>query len=303
MVMQVRPHLLYKPDLALGSTCPDLSTVSDLYDRVVNVRQGFCVPVGMRGTIIGIKNGQKMMDVVYEVLFDKPFSGGLTVRSVEESAGRLYHVPSWAIINLSHGHRQQQEREKQGRPTAVVRPSPAKPQNWRAAVAALPLSTAPQSAVAAPAQSDPNSRINHAKPQPPVPVPSAQQPKANGKKQRKPAFEQQLQQNQQQNRAAVAAQPQPKLLVRPKAQQEAKPNSAASSSTKSAPSAASLPNPFMDIWNSLVQQHENATNQAAKIAESAARQNPPAAPAPVNKVPSLQVGSFFWSRTNQFVVG
>lgn len=37
---------------------PDLDAEYRLFDRVVNVRESFTVPLGLRGTIIGIKGGE-----------------------------------------------------------------------------------------------------------------------------------------------------------------------------------------------------------------------------------------------------
>ena len=48
----------------------DMETVYDLYDRVVTVRLGTGVPLGTRGTIIGMMLGQTHLDTYYEVLFD-----------------------------------------------------------------------------------------------------------------------------------------------------------------------------------------------------------------------------------------
>ncbi len=53
VTMQVRPHLLYKPDLHQGSAMPDEAARFFLFDRVVNVREGHSVPLGLRGTITG----------------------------------------------------------------------------------------------------------------------------------------------------------------------------------------------------------------------------------------------------------
>lgn len=53
ITMQVRPHLLFKPNLCKGSSLPDESTKFHLFDRVVNVREGFSVPLGARGTVTG----------------------------------------------------------------------------------------------------------------------------------------------------------------------------------------------------------------------------------------------------------
>ena len=59
---------------------PDPTTVYELFDRVVNVRDGYSVPLGLRGTVVGIRSAQKEQDVLYEVLFDEEFLGGLSLR-------------------------------------------------------------------------------------------------------------------------------------------------------------------------------------------------------------------------------
>ncbi len=46
-----------QPLEASTSLIPDHSATYELYDRVVNVREGFSVPLGMRGTVIGISPG------------------------------------------------------------------------------------------------------------------------------------------------------------------------------------------------------------------------------------------------------
>lgn len=38
---------------------PDLDAEYRLFDRVVNVRESFTVPLGLRGTIVGIKGGEE----------------------------------------------------------------------------------------------------------------------------------------------------------------------------------------------------------------------------------------------------
>ena len=110
LVMQVRPHLLFKPDMMTGSTPPDPSAHYQLLDRVVNVSQRYLVPIGLRGTVIGlVKQG-------LEVLFDEGFNGALPIKGFPKSPNRIYHLPVWATINLTHGIRLNTEREKQGEP-------------------------------------------------------------------------------------------------------------------------------------------------------------------------------------------
>ncbi|XP_076837756.1 5'-3' exoribonuclease 1 isoform X2 [Brachyhypopomus gauderio] len=113
MRVTVKPHLLFQPLEQQHGVIPDPDAEYHLFDRVVNVRENFSVPLGLRGTIIGIKGAEREAEILYEVLFDEEFAGGLTIRC---SAGRGYRLPPCALINLSHGGRLEQ------RHTAVVKP-------------------------------------------------------------------------------------------------------------------------------------------------------------------------------------
>nr|XP_042703020.1 5'-3' exoribonuclease 1-like isoform X4 [Chrysemys picta bellii] len=115
----VKPHLLYRPLEQQNGVVPDRDAEYRLFDRVVNVRENFSVPVGLRGTIIGLKGASREMDVLFEVLFDEEFSGGLTIRC---SPARGYRLPTSALINLSHGSRSETGNQKL---TAIVKPQPA----------------------------------------------------------------------------------------------------------------------------------------------------------------------------------
>lgn len=107
-VMMVRPQLLFLPGNFQGSSSPDPTTKFQLLDRVVNIREGYTVPLGLRGTVIAIQNGKyhcgfywfglyfvfltvpsfsadKEADVIYEVVFDKEFCGGLRLRLVNRT--------------------------------------------------------------------------------------------------------------------------------------------------------------------------------------------------------------------------
>ncbi|WAR13810.1 XRN1-like protein, partial [Mya arenaria] len=77
--MQVKPHLLYRPIVTSGSLIPDSSTEYQLFDRVVNTRQGFSVPFGLRGTIVGIYPAEVEVNTVYGVIFDEDFAGGISI--------------------------------------------------------------------------------------------------------------------------------------------------------------------------------------------------------------------------------
>uniref|UniRef100_A0A8C7XW97 5'-3' exoribonuclease 1 n=1 Tax=Oryzias sinensis TaxID=183150 RepID=A0A8C7XW97_9TELE len=54
----VKPHLLFRPLEQLQGVVPDPDAEYRLFDRVVNIREGFTVPLGLRGTVIGIKGGE-----------------------------------------------------------------------------------------------------------------------------------------------------------------------------------------------------------------------------------------------------
>lgn len=102
-------HVCVQPLEQQHGVVPDPDAEYHLFDRVVNVRENFSVPLGLRGTIIGIKGGktsvnpmqtlasfcisfcpsfvvfpvpsaEREAEVLYEVLFDEEFAGGLTVR-------------------------------------------------------------------------------------------------------------------------------------------------------------------------------------------------------------------------------
>uniref|UniRef100_H3AKR8 5'-3' exoribonuclease 1 n=1 Tax=Latimeria chalumnae TaxID=7897 RepID=H3AKR8_LATCH len=115
----VKPHLVYRPLEQQHGVIPDKEADFYLFDRVVNVRDSFSVPLGLRGTIIGIKGAEREADILYEVLFDEEFPGGLTIRC---SPARGYRLPVCALINISHGNRLESGAQKL---TAVVKPQPA----------------------------------------------------------------------------------------------------------------------------------------------------------------------------------
>ncbi|XP_036149459.1 5'-3' exoribonuclease 1 isoform X2 [Monomorium pharaonis] len=107
--MQVKPQLLYKPGLHLRNVPPDPNSQNRLFDRICSVRSGFTVPLGAKGTIIGIRKANNPLDMMYDVLFDKPFMGGLTLNGCSPFRG--YRLAPTDFINISFG-----ERTEQGNP-------------------------------------------------------------------------------------------------------------------------------------------------------------------------------------------
>ena len=77
------------------------------------------MPLGLRGTVVGVTQAAQEADRVYEVLFDREFVGGLSARA---SGPRMYRLPLMAMINLSHGTRKEPAQFQVLRPTAVVHP-------------------------------------------------------------------------------------------------------------------------------------------------------------------------------------
>ena len=86
--MQVRPYLLFRPLDQQGTVVPDPSSTYRLFDRVINIREGYSVPLGLRGTVISIHNAEKVADILYEVVFDEEFMGGLTIRYAVDHLGK-----------------------------------------------------------------------------------------------------------------------------------------------------------------------------------------------------------------------
>ena len=79
--MLVKYYLIYfQPNPKQGAVVPDSTTTYQLFDRVVNVREGFPVPFGLRGTVVGIHPAEIEVNTMYEVLFDEDFLGGISIR-------------------------------------------------------------------------------------------------------------------------------------------------------------------------------------------------------------------------------
>eukprot|EP00117_Sycon_ciliatum_P016324 scpid11392/ scgid15799/ 5&apos; Protein Dhm2; Strand-exchange protein 1 homolog len=105
--MQVRPNALFMPPEYFNNLRPDPEAEFHLWDRVVNVRSSGAVPLGCRGTVVGIYEPlgslkEEEHEMVYEVFFDEEFHGGLKLRS---SGKRCYRMMAASLISLSHGQR------------------------------------------------------------------------------------------------------------------------------------------------------------------------------------------------------
>lgn len=73
--LQVQPYLLYTPILRISNLAPDPKAQTQLLDRICCIKDNFTVPLGSKGTIIGIQKMENASDTMYDVLFDKPIIG------------------------------------------------------------------------------------------------------------------------------------------------------------------------------------------------------------------------------------
>lgn len=96
-----------------GTLPPDPKAETRVLDRIINVRSGFSVPLGLKGTVVSIQESStgNDRDTMYDVLFDRAFHDGMTLNC---SPGRGYRLPKTAFINISYGQRLMVERT--GRP-------------------------------------------------------------------------------------------------------------------------------------------------------------------------------------------
>jgi len=58
----VKPNLIFRPTDQFGKLCPDPKSQFLLFDRVVNIDKGITVPLGLRGTVVGIYKGKYLLD-------------------------------------------------------------------------------------------------------------------------------------------------------------------------------------------------------------------------------------------------
>jgi len=103
--LQVKPHLLIKPNVTLPEVYRSRRPVR-LFDRVIIVRTIYMVPVGIKGTVIGIHpvtdpNPVRLecvhaVDTFCEVLFDKPVPNCNDIHGIAQD--RVYKVPENAMV-------------------------------------------------------------------------------------------------------------------------------------------------------------------------------------------------------------
>ncbi|XP_067134846.1 5'-3' exoribonuclease 1 isoform X2 [Centruroides vittatus] len=97
-----KPNLLYCPANTVGWSAPDPQAKYELYDRVIAVQENHTVPLGTRGTVIGINENEKQNETLYTIVFDNEFTGGLELNC---SKSRGYQMKPSDLINISYGER------------------------------------------------------------------------------------------------------------------------------------------------------------------------------------------------------
>ncbi|PBC30137.1 5'-3' exoribonuclease [Apis cerana cerana] len=107
--MQVQPYLLYTPSLRVRNLSPDPKAETYLLDRICCIKDNFTVPLGYKGTVIGIQKMENISDTMYDVLFDKPIIGGLSINGSSEF--RAYRLAALDFINISYGQRIEHSKE------------------------------------------------------------------------------------------------------------------------------------------------------------------------------------------------
>ncbi|CAG9863353.1 unnamed protein product [Phyllotreta striolata] len=151
VTMQIKPTFLYRPEIQCGTLEPDPKAKTEILDRVVNVRPGYTVPFGHKGTVTAIRQTTASeRDTVYEVVFDKQFKNGLKLNCSDK---RGYMLPKHAFVNISYGKRCEIEKigntdelmakaeafnggqngKESGNLGSLIRPQPSFQQPWYAA--------------------------------------------------------------------------------------------------------------------------------------------------------------------------
>uniref|UniRef100_A0A182Y8Z1 5'-3' exoribonuclease 1 n=1 Tax=Anopheles stephensi TaxID=30069 RepID=A0A182Y8Z1_ANOST len=110
--MFVDPRELYRPGMKKARTI-DPSASFELLDRVIVVQDAEDVPVGARGTIIGMhrvsdpnpvrREAIGQVDVNLEILFDKPFYKGVSIYNIPNTEKRVARLVQGAVLNISYG--------------------------------------------------------------------------------------------------------------------------------------------------------------------------------------------------------
>uniref|UniRef100_A0A336LMV3 5'-3' exoribonuclease 1 n=1 Tax=Culicoides sonorensis TaxID=179676 RepID=A0A336LMV3_CULSO len=111
MILHVKPTSLYVAKLNQTEKPVDENVRFRLFDRVTVVSSMDIAPIGYKGTIIGVhclldvnpikQENINKIDLYYDVLFDKPFTGGLMTDIICEA--RIGRIHKNNLMNLTYG--------------------------------------------------------------------------------------------------------------------------------------------------------------------------------------------------------
>ena len=105
-IVSLEPQNIFRSSESLGMCEPEMGTVFQLLDRVVNVRPGTGVPIGTRGTVVGIMHGATPLDAYYEILFDHlPETSLEAILLGKNQQACRTKVRSYHLLNYSHSLR------------------------------------------------------------------------------------------------------------------------------------------------------------------------------------------------------
>lgn len=124
---EVLSQLLFRPGTIVGLIPPDIKAQHKLLDRIICCRENFTVPIGHKGTIIGIQEKDDKWKNVYEVLFDTPFTAGLTL--YESSPHKCYRLTVADFLNISFGQRYASAKPTVEKPKSGVKNAPQSKQS------------------------------------------------------------------------------------------------------------------------------------------------------------------------------
>ncbi|XP_053673274.1 5'-3' exoribonuclease 1 [Anopheles nili] len=110
--MFVDPKELYRPGMKQANVIDPAATF-ELLDRVTVVKETENVPVGARGTIVGIhrvtdpnpvrREAITQADKYFEILFDQPFCKGVNIYNIPSTEKRVLRLAQSDVLNISYG--------------------------------------------------------------------------------------------------------------------------------------------------------------------------------------------------------
>lgn len=102
VTLSVKSQNLFKPLSKLDKLKADEGADTRILDRVVCIRSSYQVPLGFKGTVIGISKSNIDTEIVYSVIFDNEFPNAVSFGGTTKCGYKLCRM---SFINLSHAIR------------------------------------------------------------------------------------------------------------------------------------------------------------------------------------------------------